>query len=161
MGACTIAIIRKGVTIQQIEKAISEKYTEVKVSPSSVDVMFISFKDDENRKMMLYVSFNNSCSRDYNINGIYLSLAKLQNSVKILKYMCETFGGYLKENDCDENELFYSINFDLYSKGTDFSPKDLFIHELISKLGYNNLNLALKLFKDYQEVMHVEPLPNN
>lgn len=38
MGVDTKAILRKGTTIEQIEKAISEKYTDVKVNALMPDL---------------------------------------------------------------------------------------------------------------------------
>jgi len=46
MGVNTTAILRKGLTIEEIEKAISKKYTDVEVTPSSVlNFMYVMFKD--------------------------------------------------------------------------------------------------------------------
>lgn len=150
MGVDTKAILRKGVTIQEIEKAISDKYTEVKVTSTMPDFMYVTFKDGNDHRQ-LAVSFSNSCERDNGISGVWTSLGKWNNSVEIAKYLCETFGGYLDEDDCDD-EGFYPINYHLYSQGTDFSKLDEFRHKVIQKVGYDNLKVVMSLFDEYSDI---------
>lgn len=150
MGVDTKAILRKGTTIEQIEKAISEKYTDVKVRATMPDFMYVIFKDGEDPRK-LAVSFTNSCERDNGIAGVWTSLSKWGNSIEIARYLCETFGGYLDENDCDD-EGFYPINFHLYEQGKEFTKLDLFRHEVISKLGYDNLKVAEEIFNKFKEL---------
>ena len=70
MGVNTTAILRKGLTIEEIEKAISEKYTDVEVRASSNDFMYVIFKDGADQRQ-LAISFSNSCERDNGIAGIW------------------------------------------------------------------------------------------
>jgi len=152
MGVDTKAIIRKGTTIEKIEKAISEKYTDVEVKPTSMlDFMYVTFKDGA-VQIQLAVSFTNSCERDNGIAGVWTSLGMWGNSVEIARYLCETFGGYLDENDCDDKG-FYPINFHLYSQGTEFTKLDEFRHKVITEIGYNKLNAVMKLLDEYSEVV--------
>lgn len=152
MGVDTKAILRKGTTIEKIEKAISEKYTEVEVKPTSMlDFMYVIFKDGADQRQ-LAVSFTNSCERENNIAGVWTSLGKWGNSIEIARYLCETFGGYLDESDCDD-EGYYPINFHLYSQGTEFTKLDEFRHKVITEVGYDKLNAVMKLLDEYLEVV--------
>ena len=147
MSVDTLAIIRQGTTIEEIKDAIFKKYGDGIIKSSSPDFMYISFYDGmENRNIA--VSFSNSCKNDYGISGVWLSLNFWGNSVKILKYLCETFGGYLDENDCDDNG-FYPINLDEFQKGKDFTYRDLLVNEIISEIGYEKLKVTQKLFKKF------------
>jgi hypothetical protein len=151
MGVDTKAIIRKGTTIEQIEKAISDKYTEVEVKATMPDFMYVTFKDGADQRQ-LDVSFTNSCERENNIAGVWISLGKWGNSIEIARYLCETFGGYLDESDCDD-EGFYPINFHLYSQGNEFTKLDEFRHKVITEVGYDKLNAVIKLLDEYSEVV--------
>jgi hypothetical protein len=151
MGVDTKAIIRKGTTLEQIEQALKLKYTEIEIlaSKSIGDYFRILFTEDlnSNNKRMLVCGYNDT-KPDYKIDGVYLSLGMWGDSVGILKYLCETFGGYLDENDCDD-EGFYPININLFEQGKDFNERDIFVNKVISKLGYGNLKVALELFDEY------------
>lgn len=68
MGVDTKAILRKGTTIEQIEKAMSEKYNDVELRASQPDFMSIQFKDGKDQRQ-LSVSFTNSCERESGIGG--------------------------------------------------------------------------------------------
>ena len=151
MGVDTKAILRKGTTIEQIEKAISDKYTEVEVRAAMPDFMYVTFKDGEDQRQ-LAVSFTNSCERDNGIAGVWISLGMWGNSVEIARYLCETFGGYLDENDCDD-EGFYPINFHLYSQGNEFTKLDEFRHKVIKEVGYDKLKSVMKLLDEYSEAV--------
>jgi hypothetical protein len=151
MGVDTNAILRKGTTIEQIEKAISDKYTEVEVWAMMPDFMYIAFKDGTDQRQ-LAVSFTNSCERDDNITGVWVSIGKWGNSVEIARYLCETFGGYIDENDCDD-EGYYPINFHLYSQGNEFTKLDEFRHKVIKEVGYEKLKSIMKLLDEYMLIM--------
>ena len=151
MGVDTKAILRKGTTIEQIKTAISYKYTEVEVKAPMSDFMYVLFKDGQDHRQ-LAVSFTNSCERDDGISGVWVSLGKWGNSVEIARYLCETFGGYLDENDCDDDG-FYPINYHLYSQGSDFTKLDEFKNKIVKELGYEKLNIAISLFDEYCEIL--------
>ena len=151
MGVDTNAILRKGTTIEQIEKAISDKYADVEVRATMPDFMYVIFKDGNDQRQ-LAVSFTSSCERDNNIAGVWTSLGKWGNSIEISRYLCEIFGGYLDENDCDD-EGFYPINFHLYSQGSEFTKLDEFRHKVIKEVGYDKLKAVMSLLDEYSEVL--------
>jgi hypothetical protein len=148
MGVDTKAIIRKGTTIEQIESAISAKYKDVTVRANNHDFMSMSFVDGKDSRTM-HVSFTGSCEQDYSIAGVGLSLGCTGNSVEILKYLCETFGGYLDENDCDDQD-FYPINYELYAQGSEFRPLDEFRHKVIKEVGFEKLRPVMALLDEYR-----------
>lgn len=147
MSVDTKTILRKGTTIEQIKDAIVVKYGNGEIIPSSPNFMYINFEDGKDKRN-LAISFSNYCEQDYGIAGVWLSLGMWGNSVEIMKYLCETFGGYLDENDCDDKG-FYPINIDLYQLGTDFTKRDLFINKVISKVGYDKLKVTMELLDEY------------
>lgn len=151
MSVDTKAIIRKGTTIEQIEKVLSYKYENVEIVSSSPDFMYITFKDGDDDRT-LAVSFTNSCERDNGIAGVWLSLGKNGNSIEIMKHICNSIGGYIDEDDCDE-EGFYPVNYEEYSKGEEFTKLDEFRHKVIAKLGHENLKVAMELIKEYSETV--------
>lgn len=151
MGTCSKAILRKGVTIEEIEKAISEKYSDVEVRAPMPDFMYVTFKDGKDQRQ-LAVSYSNSCERDDGISGVWVSLNKWGDSVVILGYLCETFGGYLDDDDCDD-EGFYPINFHLYSQGREFTKLDEFRHKVIKEVGYDKLKVVMGLLDEYSKVL--------
>jgi len=150
MGVDTKAIIRKGVTIEQIANTLSEKYEGISVHATQTDFMYVIFKEGLNQRD-LAVSFNNSCERDDGISGVWVSISSWGNSVGILRYLCETFGGYLDENDCDDKG-YYPINFHLYQQGKEFTDLDLFKHKVITLFGYDKLKEAISLFESFSKV---------
>jgi hypothetical protein len=79
----------------------------------------------------------------------WVSLGHCGNSVEIAKYLCETFGGYLDENDCADDG-YYPINFHLYSQGTEFTSLDEFRHKVITEVGYDKLGSVMKLLEEYK-----------
>jgi hypothetical protein len=153
MSVDTKAILRKGTTIEQIEQAISEKYTEVEVIATMPYFMYVTFKDGADQRQ-LAVSFTNSCERENGIAGVWISLSCWGNSVEIARYLCETFGGYLDENDCDD-EGFYPINFHLYSQGSEFTKLDEFRHKVIAEIGHDKLKKVMGLFDEYKNIVTV------
>lgn len=150
MGVDTKAILRKGTTIEQIEKAISDKYADVEVVGSRPEFIYVRFKDGNDQRQ-LAVSFTNSCEVENGISGVWTSLGKWGNSVEIARYLCETFGGYLDENDCDD-EGFYPINFHLYSQGCEYTKIDEFRHKVIKEFGYDKLKVAMSMLQEYKSL---------
>jgi hypothetical protein len=152
MGASTIMVLRKGVTIEQIAVAMEAKYGEVTVYPSrSKDFFTIGFVDDDIKKN-LSIIYGDCTLHDYGIDGVYGSLSCINNSVEIAKYLCETFGGYLDEDDCDD-EPFYPINIELFMQGSEMTAMDEFRHEVITSLGYKNLKRCMELLEKYSSLV--------
>lgn len=147
MGVDTKVILTKGTTIINIADALKLKYSNVEIFANKNDFMYIVFTDNTDIRTM-YVSFSNYCLNDYGIAGVWVSLGYWGNSIDIMKYLCETFGGYLDENDCDANG-FYPINSELYLKGEDLTERDLFVNDIIAELGYEKLSKSLKIFDKY------------
>lgn len=101
MSVDTKAILSKSTTISDIAEALENKYKNVKIESTSMDYFFIIAFADGNDQRSMYVSFSNSCEHDEGIPGVWMSLGCWGNSVEIMTYLCETFGGWIDENDCD------------------------------------------------------------
>lgn len=154
MGVSTKAIIRKSTTLEQIINVLSEleNISDVEVYDTSSHATFfqIGFRNDGEFRL-LSIDFSNHCETIYGIGGVWMSLGYGLSSIVILKRLCEIFGGYIDENDCDDKP-FYSINFELYSQGAEFSEMDLLKHKIIAKCGYNKLNDIIKLFNEFKNI---------
>ena len=149
MGVATKAILRKGVSIEEIEKVLSEKYSSVNQITTYLDGYFsINFKDGIDNRQLL-VSFSNSCEKDNGISGVWCSLGMWGNSVEILRNLCEIFGGYLDEKDCDDAG-FYPINYHLYVKGLNATPIELFRKKVIQQFGYDKEDAIMSLFEEFK-----------
>lgn len=150
MGVDTKAIITKGTTLEKIVEALKKKYANVTVS-SGYDSKFfwIVFTDAPDDRSMA-VSFNGTCKQDNGIDGVWISLGCFGNSVEIMKYLCETFGGYLDESDCDD-QGFYPINIELYNQGKEFTKRDELVNRIIAEFGYDKIKQVLRLFDEYKE----------
>lgn len=151
MGVNTKGIIRNGTTVEELKTAIESKYGEVTVIPTGMDYFFnLIFKDGEdNRRLACF--FSDVTFSDYGINGVLIDLNYWGNSVEIITYLTETFGGYVMKNDCSDEE-WKPVNIQEFEKGKYFTKTDLFINKVISKLGYNNLKPAMELFNEFKEI---------
>ena len=153
MGVNTKAIIRKGTTLAEIKESLEQNYGEVKIHNTHENYFFNLVFNDSNTGNIrsLSVFFSNLAKSDYGIDGVLLSLGCFSDSVGIMKQLLNKFGGYLDEDDCDD-EGFYPVNLDEYNKGEEFSKYDLFSQKVIQKLGYENLQIALDLFEEFKEI---------
>jgi hypothetical protein len=154
MGVSTIFILTKGTRVESIASALRsrEKYTDIDVIINELDYtsMRVFFKDGEAERRM-HVSYANYCEQENGIAGILCSLGHNDNAIEIAKFLCNDFGGYLDENDCDD-EGFYPIKFDLYERGVNFTNLDLFKNKVMSQFGYKNLKPAMALLNEFREV---------
>lgn len=149
MGVDSKAVIRKGTTIKQLTEFLETEYENVKVRSTNQDYYFnISFKDEKDGRN-LSVFYGDLGKSDYGLEGVLLSLGLWGNSIEIMKNICNKFGGYLDENDCDDKD-FYLINEGEFNKGEDLTEYDLFSQRVIKEFGYEYLEKALKLFEDFK-----------
>lgn len=126
MGTDTKGIISKTTTIDDIHKALADKYGEVKHYSATppFKIHKLTFKDGNDDRILTISYHFDSTIRDNAINGVWLSLGFWGNSIEIIKYLCEKFGGFIDENDCD-SEDFYPINLELYEKSlTEFDKEE-------------------------------------
>lgn len=149
MGVDTKAILRKGTGIEEIVSHLSKKYSDVKVESTHTDYYFvITFKDNKDNRSLNVFTKSEMSAQDYDIEGTLLSLGLWGNSVEIMKYLLNEFGGYLDENDCD-SEGFYSVAIEKYESYVEPTPMSAFRSKVIAKLGYNKLDTVMALFHEY------------
>ena len=150
MGVNTKAIIRQGTSVTQIKESLERKYSEVEIRATHTDSFFaLTFKDGgDNRQMFVHLD---GAESDFGIKGTYLSLGFWGNSVQIMNHLLSDFGGYLMENDWD-NEEFVPVNIEAYQQGEAFTQMDLFRNKVISELGYDTLDKAMKLFEEFKNI---------
>jgi len=105
-----VVVLKKGTTLAQIEEAIKKEYLFLDTMESGNNSFFIRLRH-ELEVRSLFVSFENETHRNTCIGAnVLVMLSKRGNAVEILKYLCETFGGYLNEGDSDNDEDYYPIN---------------------------------------------------
>ncbi len=150
MGVDTKAIIRKDVTLVELVNYLKAQYEDVTVYTTGSDTFFqIGFVDGEDERLMS-CHFNACAKNDYDIEGILLSLSLWRNSIEIMKGICEYFGGYIIENDC--NDEWYIINLEKFESAKEITPIDVFKNKVIARLGYDKLKIALELFEEYKNI---------
>lgn len=148
MPVSTKAIIRKGVTLDEIVGVLTNRYGKVDVDSRSDETFYLHF-DDGQDKRSLFLYFGSLEEPDP--DGVYCSLNCWGNSVEIMRHLCQEFGGYLDEDDCD-GEGYYAINSELLTNERELSPIEQFKLEVINKLGYNNLKTAMELLEKYAKI---------
>jgi hypothetical protein len=151
MSITTTAIIRKGTALKEIKEVLEVNYGVIIVHSISQSSYFRLVFNDGNEVRILSVFLDDTAKIDHNIDGVLLMLGYREKSVEIMKILLNEFGGYLCENDYN-SEDFYPINLDKFEKSTEITEMDLLTNEIIQKLGYDKLDVTLKLFKIYQEI---------
>lgn len=102
MSISTLAILLPKTSLEDIIGAIYDKYGETELEELGKDKWYLHFEADDDYRT-LYISFDNSCKEDYNIEGVYCNISYWGNAIEIQKYLCECFGGYFKENDWNKD----------------------------------------------------------
>jgi hypothetical protein len=151
MGMSTKGILRKNITITDIKDCLTNKYGIVKVESTLTDYHYIiGFWDGKyTRNFSVFIDYY--ALNDYGIDGILIDLYCFDNSVEIVTYLCEQFGGYIMENDCAEDCEFKPINIELFEQniGIELSPKEKFKNKVVSKVGYKHLSDVMELLEEY------------
>lgn len=152
MGVNTKAIINRGISLESIVKCIEKNFENVHVVNSqSNDFFKIQFLDDEDSRSMAVFLEYKMTDRDYNISGVLLDLKTWGNAVDIMKVLLNEFGGYLDENDCDD-EGFYPINIEKFEQHIETTELDRMKNKIASTLGFENIEKTLKLFEEFQKI---------
>ena len=153
MGVDTKAIIRKGTSLEELETHLKSKYSNVKCEATNTEDFFRFYFEDGKEQRTMWVSYHDT-TKEHLYDGVWMSLGAWGNAVPIMRDICETFGGYLDESDCDD-EPFYPINFHLFEQGKEFTKMDMFRHKVMCKLGYKNWETALELFEEFKSLNHL------
>jgi hypothetical protein len=153
MGVSTKAIIRKGVTIEELKAHAEKKYGEVSIEKTHSDGFFyLVFEEGKRLRRSLGVFTDSEMAeRDYGISGIILSLGCSGESVEIVTYFAEEFGGFVDENDCDDKD-FYPVNVEKMEQAREYTPKEKFKHKLIKEFGLEAANKIIVACEEYSEL---------
>lgn len=153
MGVDTKAVIRKGVTLEELKAHAEKKYGEVKIEKTHSDNFFyLIFTQGANRNRNLGVFLDpEMAERDYGINGILLSLSCWGESFEIMMHFLDEFGGFIDENDCDDKG-FEAVNIHKMELARDYTPLEKFKHELAFKFGPDNVDNILKVCETYKSL---------
>jgi hypothetical protein len=153
MGVDTKAIIRRGVTLDELVRHTLKKYKNVSVrSTHSEDFLYIEFdvNPEEKRSMGVFLD-PKMAERDYGINGILLSIGCWGSSTEIAYHFAGEFGGFVDENDCDDID-FQAVNIQKLEEAKDFSAFDKFKLKVIKEFGYDKVNSLLKLCEEFKNL---------
>ena len=142
------AIIRKGISVEEIKTALEKRFSDVSIIESRDPDTFRFVFIDSDDKRMIWGFFNDYAKHDYGIDGTLVDIGGWGTARETLIYLCETFGGYIQEED----DSFTPINFELFCQGKEHTPHDLFVNKIISTLGYDNLIKTLALFEEFKNL---------
>ena len=153
MGVSTKAIIRKGVTIEELKAHAEKKYGEVGIEETFLDNFFyLVFKEGEQSRRNLAVFTDHTMAeRDYGISGILLSISCMGKSVEIVTHFAEEFGGFVDDSDCDDKD-FYPVNVEKMEQGKEYTPKEKFKHKLIKEFGLEAANKIIVACEEYSQL---------
>lgn len=150
MGQSTKAIIRKDVSIIEIEKLLKEKYQNVRIEPTNTVDYFVAFFNDGEDSRQMNIFYGDYAIRDYGIDGVILNLGFWGNSRDIMHLFLEVYGGYYDENDCDDVD-FMPVNIEMFTSES-LSELTKFKHEIIKELGFDKLERAMYLCDKYSKL---------
>lgn len=152
MGADTTGILSSKTNIESIKQMIESIATDVEMNSTLVDGLFVInfFKNGNERSLFVDCSTMRN-GEIYGIQGVRISLGCWGESVQIIKSLCEAFGGYMDENDSDD-EGFYPVNIELYEKNSSMTKEEAFKLKLTNIVGMNNLQKVLQLFEEYKNI---------
>lgn len=153
MGVDTKAIIRKGVTIEELKAHAEKKYGKVSVEETKIDDFFyLVFEEGKQVRRNLAVFTNpEMAERDYGISGILLSIGCRGESVEIVTHFAEEFGGFVDDSDCDDKD-FYPVNVEKMEQGKEYTPKEKFKHKLIKEFGLEAANKIIVACEEYSQL---------
>ncbi len=152
MGIDTKAVIRKGVTLEELKAHAENEFGSVQiVSTHDEDLFYLMVKDGDRLRNLAVFLDPTIAERDYGINGILLSLGCWGNSLGIMMHFLEEFGGFIDENDCDDID-FQAVNIHKLELAKDYTPEEKFKHKLVCKFGSENVSKILELCKEYKDL---------
>jgi hypothetical protein len=136
MGSSTVAFLRKCVKEEDVVAVLSEKYGS-KIVLDRVDrgCLYINFNDGERDRSLFFVEGK---ERGGDFSGPWVSLGCFGKSVEIIKGLCEAFGGYIDEDDCDDKD-YYVVNFEGYKSSPLYNQDDELKHSLFVEHGYDEM----------------------
>lgn len=152
MGIDTKAVIRKGVTLEELKAHAEKKLGPIIIENTyDEDFFYFRFKEGEKNRNLAVFTDPTLAERDYGINGILLSLGCWGDSVGIMMHFLEEFGGFIDENDCDDID-FQAVNIHKLEEAREYTPKEKFKQKLIYEFGLDNVNKILKLCEEYKDL---------
>ena len=151
MGVDTKGIIRKNVTVIELSEYLKTKYSDVVVHTTREENFFTINFTNGNDKRTLWCHWGEVSMYDNHIQGVSLSFGLWGNAIEIMKDIVGHFGGYVDENDCDD-DTFYAINIEKFTANAELSEQELFKHKIISSVGIDVMNKVLVLCEEYAEL---------
>lgn len=152
MGVDTKAVIRRGVTLDELVAHSEKKFENVKVETThSEDFFYIAFTFGEEKRNMAVFLDPKMAERDYGINGILLSLGARGSSCEIVYHFAGEFGGFVDENDCDDID-FQAVNIDKFELAKDFTSLDKLKLKIAHELGFDKVARVLELAEEYKSL---------
>lgn len=150
------AFLRKNVTVLEIFTALDSKYENVQAvgllaDPKAFQLYFTEV--DENitpsREYRYMTVHTDATLTEEGFSGVECRLQNWGKAVEILKYLCETFGGYIQEVIPGEAILVNTGNLDLQQE---YSKVQLLENEIFHKLDSDAIPVVLELCQKYKDV---------
>lgn len=152
MGVDTKAIIRKGVTLEELVAHAEKKFEDISVQTTHDDDFFyIGFKFGEEKRNLAVFLDPEMTERDHGINGILLSLRCWGSSVEIAHHFAGEFGGFIDENDCDDIG-FEAVNLQEFELAKDFTDLDRLKLKIAHEFGFDKVAKFLQLAEEYKSL---------
>jgi len=153
MGTDTKGIIRKNITVIELSDYMKTKFSDVAIEKTSYGDMFLILFNDGKDKRTLWCHWGDVSMYDNYIQGVSLSFGLWGNAIEIMKDIVGHFGGYVDENDCDDNG-YYPINIDKFIADAELTDLELFKHKIISSVGIDVMNKVLVLCEEYAKMVN-------
>lgn len=158
MGVSTTSIIRKNVSIQEIQEFISVSYGSCELLTTSIDDYFVCvFSDNQDKRQLNIHTDVDNILCEQGIQGVLLSLGYWGNAVQIMENIANHFGGYVQNNDCID-DFFRPINETKFLQEGDLSKENYFKMMFFRKM--NRRNISFNEMSDLLD-QHKEIVLNN
>lgn len=153
MGVDTRAFLNPSVNFTMLLDYFSERGSDPKLhmGHGSDEFAFI-FIRGLNGSRQLAVNMPHDGSKIY---GTEVSLSCNDEAKDIIRGLCEEFGGYYLENDCDDDD-YVLIGDDKFNLQMTRTPMSALREEIVVKFGADRLDEILDIARRYSEIKESE-----
>lgn len=147
MGVNTKFIYDNDITFDEVKSLLENKLNvEISFNPIKAEINYGYFTFKYNGEDRQFWIFRNSY--DYEGKTMF-DLGAWGHAVEIMRMLGESLGGWLIENDCDNEEKYYieKIDSDIFVK----TNKQKLYSVIAENIGYDNTEKVLKFIMENKE----------